>query len=187
MLVVDGVGLRLPLEGRHNARNLLLAIAVAQELGVSIEALTALAVDVPGGRNRRLQRGSLTLLDETYNASPEAVLAALDLLAAQPGRRLAVLGTMLELGEQSESLHRRVGRRAQELALDGLVVVAQGPEARALADGAAGLPQLAVVESPEQAAEPLRRWLQPGDVLLLKASRGVALERLIPLLPELPG
>ena len=187
VLVVDGVGLRLPLEGRHNALNLLLAIAVAQELGVPLEALTALAVDVPGGRNRRLQRGSLTLLDETYNASPEAVLAALDLLAAQPGRRLAVLGTMLELGEQSESLHRRVGRRAQELALDGLVVVAQGPEARALADGAAGLPQLAVVESPEQAAEPLRRWLQPGDVLLLKASRGVALERLIPLLPELPG
>lgn len=92
---------------------------------------------------------------------------------------------MLELGEQSVALHRRVGQRAQELGLDGLVVVATGAEARALADGAAGLPQLVVVESPEQAAEPLRRWLQPGDVLLLKASRGVAMERLIPLLPEL--
>jgi len=186
-LLLNDVALALPLEGRHNARNLLLALAVAKELGVPLQALTALAVAVPGGRNRRLQRGGLTLLDETYNASPEAVLAALDLLAAQPGRRFAVLGTMLELGEQSEALHRRVGERAAQLGLDGLVVVAAGTEARALAEGAAGLPQLAVVANPEQATEPLGRWLQPGDVLLLKASRGVALERLIPLLPELPG
>jgi UDP-N-acetylmuramoyl-tripeptide--D-alanyl-D-alanine ligase len=70
--------------------------------------------------------------------------------------------------------------------LDGLVVVASGAEAQAMAEAAAALPQLAVVETPEQAAEPLARWLRSGDVLLLKASRGVALERLIPLLPELP-
>ncbi|NBW62818.1 MAG: UDP-N-acetylmuramoyl-tripeptide--D-alanyl-D-alanine ligase [Synechococcaceae bacterium WB4_1_0192] len=187
VLRLNGTPLALPLEGRHNARNLLLAVAVAQELGVPFNALTELTVSVPGGRNRRLQRGGLTLLDETYNASPEAVLAALDLLATQPGRRFAALGTMLELGEQSEALHRRIGERAAALGLDGLVVVADGVEARALAEGAAGLPQLAVVESPEQAAEPLSQWLEPGDVLLLKASRGVALERLIPLLPQWPG
>jgi UDP-N-acetylmuramoyl-tripeptide--D-alanyl-D-alanine ligase len=68
--------------------------------------------------------------------------------------------------------------------LDGLVVVSEGPEAEAMAAAAAGLTRLAVVSEPVQAAMPLSRWLQRGDVVLLKASRGVALEQLIPLLPE---
>ena len=183
-LQVDSQWIQLPLAGRHNARNLLLALAVARELGVPLAALGQLQVEVPGGRNRRIERGGLTLLDETYNASLEAVLAALDLLAAQPGRRFAVLGTMLELGEQSVALHRRVAERVAALGLDGLVVVSQGAEAEAMAAAAAPLKRLAVVAQPEQAAAPLAAWLQRGDVLLLKASRGVALERLIPLLPE---
>ncbi|MGB0874964.1 MAG: UDP-N-acetylmuramoyl-tripeptide--D-alanyl-D-alanine ligase, partial [Synechococcus sp.] len=110
-LLIGADRLPLQLEGRHNARNLLLAVAVADQLGVSRQALQAMQVTVPGGRNRRLQQGGLTLLDETYNASPEAVLAALDLLAAQPGRRFAVLGTMLELGERSLELHQEVAAR----------------------------------------------------------------------------
>ena len=182
VLELEGERLQSPLAGRHNARNLLLAVAVARELGVALPALRELAVAGSEGRNRRLQLGGLTVLDETYNASPEAVLAALDLLASQDGRRFAVLGTMLELGEQSESLHRQVAERARQRGLDGLVVVATGAEAAAMAEAAAGLPRLAVVESPEQAAGPLAAWLAPGDVLLLKASRGVALERLLPLL-----
>ncbi len=182
VLELEGQRLRLPLDGRHNARNLLLAAAVAKELGVPLTALQDLEVAVSEGRNRRLQLGGLTVLDETYNASPEAVLAALDLLAAKYGRRFAVLGTMLELGEQSEALHRRVAERALERGLDGLVVVAAGAEAAVMAEAAAGLPRLAVVETPEQAAAALAQWLAPGDVLLLKASRGVALERLLPLL-----
>jgi len=186
-LFLEGLELALPLEGRHNARNLLLAVAVARQLGVPLEQLRALHVEVPGGRNRRFQQGGLTVLDETYNASPEAVLAALDLLALQPGRRFAVLGTMLELGERSVDLHRQVAERALEHGLDGLVVVSRGAEAQAMAAAAAGLPHLAVVESPEQAAGPLADWLRSGDVLLLKASRGVALERLLPLLPQLQG
>ncbi len=187
LTLANGPAVPLPLAGRHNARNLLLAIAVAQELGVAPKELATLEVSVPGGRNRRLQRGELTVLDETYNASPEAVLAALDLLAAQPGRRFAVLGSMLELGEQSLELHQRVAARAAALNLDGLVIVDAGAEGQAMAQAAASLPHLAVVSTPEQAAEPLNAWLQAGDVLLLKASRGVALERLIPLLPEPPG
>ncbi len=184
-LLVDGVSIPLPLEGRHNARNLLLAIAVARHLGVALEALADLQVAVPGGRNRRLQQGGLTLLDETYNASPEAVLAALDLLATQPGRRFAVLGTMLELGDRSLDLHRQVASRAAELGLDGLVLVDGGAEGQAMVGSAASLQRLALVPTPEAAAAPLAQWLQPGDVVLLKASRGVALERLMPLLPQL--
>jgi len=184
-LLVASQRLHLPLAGRHNARNLLLAVAVAQQLGVPLQEMRHLEVEVPGGRNRRLQLGGLTLLDETYNASPEAVLAALELLATQPGRRFAVLGTMLELGDQSVSLHRQVAERAAALGIDGLVVVSHGAEAEAMAQAASVMPHLAVVGEPEQAALPLAQWLQGGDVLLLKASRGVALERLIPLLPRL--
>ena len=184
-LEVGGHRLPLPLEGRHNARNCLLALAVADQLGVSSASLNAMEVSVPGGRNRRLVQGGLTLLDETYNASPEAVMAALALLSSQPGRRFAVLGTMLELGAESLQLHCAVATQAAALKLDGLVVVDGGEEGRAMANAAAALPRIAVVSSPEDAAEPLSKWLRAGDVVLLKASRGVALEKLIPLLPTL--
>jgi UDP-N-acetylmuramoyl-tripeptide--D-alanyl-D-alanine ligase len=188
-LEADGTVLRLgeariplPLEGEHNARNLLLALAVAQELGLPASRLGALEVALPGGRSRRQSIGGITVLDETYNASPEAVLAALALLQRQPGRRFAVLGTMLELGDQSLALHRQVAERARELELDGLVIVDGGPEGEAMLAAAAGLPRLRRVSSPAEAAPVLRQWLAPGDQLLLKASRGVALEQLIPLL-----
>jgi len=180
--------LPLPLEGRHNARNFLLALAVAQELGVPLaeHGDAPWAVAVPGGRSRRLQVAGIEVLDETYNASPESMLAALELLAHQPlaagGRRYAVLGTMLELGEHSLALHRQVAERAQQLQLDGLVIVDDGAEGEAMQAAAAGLPRLARVAEPEAAASALGAWLRPGDVVLLKASRAVALERLLPLL-----
>ena len=191
-LEVEGLPpISLPLAGRHNARNLLLALAVALELGVAPAALSDLTVEVPGGRNRRLQLGGVTVLDETYNASPEAMLAALDLLAAQPlavgAARYAVLGTMLELGESSLALHRRVAERARNLGLEGLVIVDGGAEGAAMLEAAAGLERLVRVARPEEALEPLLGWLRPGDALLLKASRGVALERLLPLLQERLG
>ena len=182
ILELAGVALPVPLEGVHHARNLMLAMAVARELGLEPERWRPLQVDLPGGRSRRLQQNGLLILDETYNASPEAVLAALELLAQQPGRRFAVLGTMLELGEQSLALHRSVAERARQLDLDGLVIVDQGEEGAAMVEAATGLSRLRQVDCPEAAAELLQQWLQPGDVLLLKASRGVALERLIPLL-----
>ena len=182
-LASQGLKLTNPLEGRHNARNFLLALAAAQELGVTVEQLSELSVSLPGGRSRRLSINGINILDETYNASPEAMLASLELLKQQPGgHRYAVVGTMLELGDQSLSLHRQVGEKAAALELDGLVVVASEPEASAVMQGAAGLSKLVCVASPEAAAEPLKQWLRPGDHVLLKASRGIALERLIPLL-----
>jgi len=184
--LLDGPSLALPLAGRHNARNLLLAVAVARELGVPATALGELAVELPGGRARRSRLGGVELLDETYNASPEAVLAALELLVAPDGaaegRRFAVLGTMLELGERSLELHRQVAGRARALGLDGLVIVAAEDEAQAMLVAAAGLPRLARAATPEEAAALLLDWLEPGDRVLLKASRGMALERAIPLL-----
>ena len=118
------------------------------ELGVTAEQLRELSVSLPGGRARRLSINGVSVLDETYNASPEAMLASLELLHQQPGgRRYAVVGTMLELGDQSLSLHRQVGEKAAALGLDGLVVVAAEPEASAVIDGAAGLAKLVCVDS----------------------------------------
>jgi UDP-N-acetylmuramoyl-tripeptide--D-alanyl-D-alanine ligase len=183
-LALAGVAVAVPLEGTHHARNLMLALAVAQELGLDPDRWQALQVDLPGGRSRRLELGGVLVLDETYNASPEAVLASLDLLARQPGRRFAVLGTMLELGDQSLALHRQVAERASRLGLDGLVIVDGGEEGAAMLQAARGLTRLERVATPEAAAALLKGWLVPGDVLLLKASRGVALERLIALLQQ---
>ncbi len=188
--LADGLRLPLPLEGRHNARNLLLALAVARELGLDPACLADMAVEVPGGRSRRLILAGVEVLDETYNASPEAMLAALDLLAShQAGRRFAALGTMLELGELSLALHRSVGERAGSLAaegrLDGLVIVDAGAEGRALEEGVGGrIDRLLRVDSPSAAADALAGWLEAGDTLLLKASRGVALEGVLPVLAD---
>ncbi|MCP9916222.1 UDP-N-acetylmuramoyl-tripeptide--D-alanyl-D-alanine ligase [Cyanobium sp. ATX 6F1] len=184
-LSLGGRRYRLPLPGAHNARNLLLALTVALELGVPPEALADLRVELPGGRSARLKVGGVHVLDETYNASPEATEAALRLLAQQGGRRFAVLGTMFELGEQSLELHAAIGALAARLGLDGLVVVDGGAEGQAMLLAAAGVPLLERVADPAAAAGPLGQWLRPGDTLLLKASRGVALERLIPLLREM--
>ena len=130
---------------------------------------------------RRILVCQLRQIGDVLLATP-----ALELLAREPlasgGRRFAVLGTMLELGQQSLELHQRVARRAAELGLDGLVVVDGGQEGAAMIEAAAPMDRLQRVDTPAEALDALAPWLSPGDALLLKASRGVALERLIPLL-----
>jgi len=180
-LYLEGETFKLPLEGTHNARNFLLALAVSRALGVSNQDLKQLQVQLPKGRHDEVQIGGVTFIDETYNSSPESVKAALSLLASKPGRHFAVLGTMLELGEQSLTLHREIVEYAVDLGLEGLVIVAQGPEAAAMKDAASSLQYYAVASTPEEAFQPLRSWINHGDIVLLKASRGVSLERLIPI------
>ncbi len=130
--------------------------------------------------------GSL-ILDDTYNASPESVIAALNLLNDLDGRHVAVLGDMLELGAYEEVGHRLVGRRARDVA-DLLITV--GPLARMIAAEArdAGLAAEAVVElaDSEQALLFLRRTIRRGDVVLLKGSRAVKLDRIVPALEVRP-
>jgi UDP-N-acetylmuramoyl-tripeptide--D-alanyl-D-alanine ligase len=132
-------------------------------------------------RDRLVQAGDLTILDDSYNASPGSVVAALDLLASLPGRRrVAVLGEMLELGDGHESGHREVGRAAAGV-VDLLIVVGAG--AGALADEAidAGLPADRVLRATdaEAALDLLRPRQRVGDTILVKGSRGIALDRLV--------
>ncbi len=174
----------LPLPGRHFVTSFLAAAAAADRLGVDAEAIVAAAARIeaaPGrGRVHRLDQG-VTLLDDSYNANPVAVEAAVAALALGPvGRRVAFLGDMLELGPAAPELHRQVGA-AVAAQLDELVAV--GPLARHLAEGArqGGLSasSVATFDTSEQAAAAASGLVHPGDSVLVKGSRGIAMERVV--------
>jgi UDP-N-acetylmuramoyl-tripeptide--D-alanyl-D-alanine ligase len=118
----------------------------------------------------------ITVVDDSYNSSPEAAAAALALLAATAGRRVAVLGEMLELGRTSPALHRQVGRRASAAA--DVVVAVGGEDAAELARAVNGVEAHHVATAPV-ALELLRELLRPGDVVLVKGSRGIGLDTVV--------
>jgi UDP-N-acetylmuramoyl-tripeptide--D-alanyl-D-alanine ligase len=176
----ESADISAPLPGRHNLYNAMAAAAVGLADGLSLqEVAAALATaDIPL-RLRVLSgpRGS-TILDDTYNASPTSMLAALDLLAELPGRRLALLGDMMELGSFEEEGHRLVGERA---ARTTHVLFALGERGRIIGEAAqaVGHPEVHFLASKEKAAVAIRETLSEGDHLLVKASRAMALETII--------
>jgi UDP-N-acetylmuramoyl-tripeptide--D-alanyl-D-alanine ligase len=180
-LRVNGILLPLPLPGRHNALNYLAALTVAQILGMRWDALQdGLSIELPGGRARRYDcPNDVVLLDETYNAGLESMIAALQLLATLPGqRRIAVLGTMKELGERSPEFHHRVGQTVRDLNLDSLLILADEAETAAMSAGAAPLASEQFLTQ-EDLLERLTEIVQPGDRILFKASRTVALDQVV--------
>jgi UDP-N-acetylmuramoyl-tripeptide--D-alanyl-D-alanine ligase len=124
------------------------------------------------GQERPLPGGGV-LIEDCYNANPVAMRAALADLAGRPGRRVAVLGDMRELGPAEAEFHREVGREVARLGIDLLVAV--GPLSAAYAEAAAGVPAVRFADAAE-AARGVPALLEPGDAVLVKASRGVALE-----------
>jgi UDP-N-acetylmuramoyl-tripeptide--D-alanyl-D-alanine ligase len=174
----------LGLAGRHQAENLLAAATAADAFGIDAAAVAAVAPTLEPaphrGRIYRLAAG-ITLVDDSYNASPLAMRRLLEMLATAPGRRVAVLGEMYELGDGAAEAHRQVGRVA---AVSCDLMIATGGEAAGELAGAAraaGRDQGAVhhVGSAEAAAKLLMTILQPGDIVLIKGSRGVGLERTV--------
>ncbi|MGQ9573025.1 MAG: UDP-N-acetylmuramoyl-tripeptide--D-alanyl-D-alanine ligase [Dehalococcoidia bacterium] len=176
----ESVDVSAPLPGRHNLYNALAAAAVGLADGLSLQDVaTALATAEVPLRLRALPgpRGS-TILDDTYNASPASMLAALDLLAELPGRHLALLGDMLELGSFEEEGHRLVGERAAQI-IDVLYVLGERGWIIGEAAQAAGHQDVRFLASKEQAAAAIGETLSEGDYLLVKASRAMALETVI--------
>jgi UDP-N-acetylmuramoyl-tripeptide--D-alanyl-D-alanine ligase len=175
----------LPRLGTHNVYNALFTIAAASELGVSEHAVLSVLAQVPAAA-RRLEpkvAAGVTVFDDTYNMNPLSASAGLQALAGLPGpgRRIAVFGEMLELGERSEELHRQLGRECAQCRLDLLVCVGTG--ARPIAEGAAaaGMPAAGVHQVADRGAglAALRASLREGDRVLCKASRRVQLDRLV--------
>ncbi|NET31986.1 MAG: UDP-N-acetylmuramoyl-tripeptide--D-alanyl-D-alanine ligase [Cyanothece sp. SIO1E1] len=172
--------LPLPLPGAHNALNYLAALAVAKTLHLAWLPEQHFQVNLPAGRAQRYALpNDVLILDETYNAGLESMLAALKLLAQTPGKRhIAVLGTMKELGEHSIELHRQVGAAAQQLKLDALLVLADEAESKALAAGAGPILTTCFHEH-EAVVDHLKKLVQAGDRLLFKASRAVGLDQVV--------
>ena len=169
----------LPLVGEHNVLNALAAVAVGVERGLKpAEAVATLATLTPADkRGQVLQVGNITVINDCYNSNPKALEAMVDALAAMNARRrIVVAGEMLELGPAGEDMHRRAGDHISEKKIDVLIGV------RGLARAMVGAAEQAgtraeFVASSEEAGEWLAREARDGDVILLKASRGVKLER----------
>ena len=180
----------LPLVGEHNIYNALGAAAAAMERGVtpSQAAVALSSMRPPDKRGQVLNIGGATIINDCYNSNPRALDAMIDTLASMKAeRRILIAGEMLELGPTAENLHRESGRHAAEQKID-LVIGVRGM-ARAVAEAACGAgAQAQFMETPEQAGEWLAHNLRPGDAVLLKASRGVKLERALDMLQDkVPG
>ncbi len=179
----------LPLVGQHFVTPALAAAAAAFAEGCSwAEVLEGLAQPPPGARlqPRHLPNGAV-LLDDTYNASPVATMAALDVLAALPGRRIAVLGDMFELGAFAVEGHRQVGERAAQC-VDELIAVGELAPVVVEAALAAGLPASQAVAVPGNAAAIacLQARLRAGDYVLIKGSHGMHMEEIVQALTASP-
>ena len=179
----------LPLAGLHQAENFLAAATAADALGFQASSIAPCAATLSAAAHRGNiveLNNEVTLIDDSYNASPEAVKRALELLAKCPGRRVAVLGEMYELGAAAASAHHEIGRQAAA-ACDLLLAVGTDLGA-ALIDGAvaAGLPsrQIHQVGNSGEAATALEQLFESGDTVLIKGSRGIGLDRLVSTLSE---
>lgn len=174
----------LALPGRHNLENLLAAIATARVVGISWDGIWRGIAQLKPAYHRGVvvDVGGARLYDDTYNSNPYALSAALKLLeqADVDGRRIAVIGDMLELGERELEYHRESGRNIPK-SID--VVVGVGPRSNALLEGAkeAGFPddRLHHFDDAKSAADFLQRFIKDGDLVLIKASRGIGLDKIV--------
>ncbi|HET9702000.1 MAG TPA: UDP-N-acetylmuramoyl-tripeptide--D-alanyl-D-alanine ligase, partial [Burkholderiales bacterium] len=179
------VDTKLRVPGLHNVRNALAAAAAAVALDVAPAAI-ARGLAAFSGVKGRLQRvpaiRGATLIDDTYNANPESVAAALDVLAAAPGKRLLVIGDMGELGSGAAALHAEIGRKARACAVDALLALGEASvhAARAFGPGARHFERI------EDLLAELENLLAPGVTVLVKGSRFMRMERVVKSF-ELPG
>jgi len=175
------ITVRFSAPGLMNGVNAAAAMAAALSLGApAAHMVEGLESWTPvKGRMGVIRTGGLTVIDDTYNANPESMGSALRTLKGAAGRKVAVLGDMLELGEASEAEHAGVGRLAGELGVD--VLVAIGSSSAATAEGArmAGIRDVFSFGTKRNALELLKRILHDGDTVLVKGSRGVALEEVV--------
>jgi UDP-N-acetylmuramoyl-tripeptide--D-alanyl-D-alanine ligase len=184
--------LQTPLLGAGHLSNVLAAIAVGTHFGVPLEAMLERASRLAPARHRgELLRlpGGVTLVDDSYNSSPAALRRSLETISAATGsaRKVAVLGEMLELGAHADRLHRECGRAAAGAGLDLLIAVGGDPAAALAGEAiAAGLSDRAVsyVKTKEEAADLALRQVRPGDLVLVKGSRGIGTDLVVERLKQ---
>jgi len=179
--------LRLPLACRAHAHNVLLAVAVGLQHGVISFEEPLRQACASASRFKILNVGPLTVIDDTYNANPASMAASIEALTDWPGAgaRMAALGSMLELGDAAASLHREIGIKAGRLGVSCLF--AKGPHALDMVEGArdGGVSCAEVLDDPAAIARSIHAAAKPGDLLLVKGSRGMRMEQVIRALEEL--
>jgi UDP-N-acetylmuramoyl-tripeptide--D-alanyl-D-alanine ligase len=174
---------QLPVPGIHMVQNAMLAVAAGRAFGLSLEECAAGLASTPltKARLQIKEIGGIQFIDDSYNANPDSMKAALRTLVEldTDGRRIAVLGQMNELGEESDRSHREVGEGAAALGIDELIAVGATGAGIARAAQKAGLKKSLSVDSPEDAAELLGETASPGDLILIKGSRSARMERVL--------
>ncbi len=185
--IAGGPEVKIALPGAHNVMNALAALAAAATAGVSLDDAAAALASYPGtehGRLELLELGGLRILDDTYNANPDSVRAALAVLKSVTveGRRLVALGDMLELGGASEAEHEAAGSLLEGVDTAWLA----GQFAPAVARGArgAGVAHIEMYPDSKELASSIHGRLRPGDLLLVKGSRGTRMERVVEALKQ---
>jgi UDP-N-acetylmuramoyl-tripeptide--D-alanyl-D-alanine ligase len=174
---------QLPVAGTHMVQNALLAVAAGRAFGLSIEECAAglAAAPLTKARLQIKEIGGVQFLDDSYNANPDSMKAALRTLVEldAEGKRIAVLGEMRELGAESDRGHREIGETAATLGVDQLITI--GDAAELIAEGArtAGLDKVSSVRSTSEAAKLLSEMAEPGDLVLIKGSRAARTEEVI--------
>jgi len=174
---------QLPVAGTHMVQNALLAVAAGRAFGLSIEECAAglAAAPLTKARLQIKEIGGVQFLDDSYNANPDSMKAALRTLVEldAEGKRIAVLGEMRELGAESERGHREIGEAAATLGVDQLITI--GDAAELIAEGArtAGLDKVSSARSTSEAAKLLGEIAEPGDLVLIKGSRAARTEQVI--------
>jgi UDP-N-acetylmuramoyl-tripeptide--D-alanyl-D-alanine ligase len=174
---------QLPVPGLHMIQNALLAVAAGRAFGLSLEEAASGLAAAPLSK-ARLQIKSVRgvqFIDDSYNANPDSMKAALRTLMEleADGKRIAVLGEMLELGAESERGHREVGEKAATLGIDQLIAIGETGKITVAAAQSAGLKRAVAVESTEKATELLDQIARPGDLVLIKGSRSARTEKVL--------
>jgi UDP-N-acetylmuramoyl-tripeptide--D-alanyl-D-alanine ligase len=167
--------------GRHMVANAMLAVAVGLEYGVPLDACIeglGRAKLTKGRLERKMVRG-IVILDDSYNANPDSMVAAIETLGQMPGRRIAVLGQMNELGVESEQGHRRVGEAVAREKIDCVITVGGIAAVIAVAAREHGIQRALTAETTGEAAALLRGMARNGDTVLIKASRAVKMETIV--------
>lgn len=183
--ISNGLAVNMPIPGRHNAGNALAAYAVARQFGITSEQTIARlgSFELPEMRLQMQQCGSIKIINDCYNANMPSMRAAINvLMSVNPaGRRVAIVGDMRELGSHAQSMHEQLGRLIAESNIDVLVSI--GQHAQVVCDSARsagrGRLELYVSHSVDHLSKQINGLLKPNDTVLLKASRGLGLERLV--------
>ena len=183
----DSFEVMIPIAGEHNVYNALAAVGVARQLGLSIEEMKRgiESVQTIGGRSNLLQKDGVTIIDDCYNANPVSMKASIDVLAGAPGRKIAVLGDMGELGADEKELHQVVGRHFEGKGIDALFCTGELAKEIAAAVRTCS-PQTEVhdADTKEALVEELLAYRRSGDTILVKASHFMGYAKVVEALMQ---